>query len=260
MGGGLSQHPGFAIQPLSLCRPPGPIPPLMQASDFFSVSMASGLLDALLQLYTTIATDPLASGTAEVIWPSMVVVEQDLSASELVQHARSNGSVIINAPLLIMGPPFPTQLGQPIPATQVTLDLAGCSGCLVLPDSTVHVYLSDLHLTGLERPAAGNAGSGANYSAGGAAQLPLPSWVLWAFQFDRLSGNLSLHLRNVTLTLPQQDFLLLLDSLPMPAAEGLQQQLTAGQPPGLLDLKVGASPKPSSPVGQIPKAPKPLEP
>ena len=121
----------------------------------------------------------------------------------------------------------------------MTLDLTGCVGCMSLSKKTVHMYLMNIGLTGLERLAALNSG-GSSSSSGddGAALLSLP---LWAFQFNRSSGNttnVQVFLRNVTLTLPQADFLLLLTSLP---ATGGQQQPAGGQQPlpAGVDLKVG---------------------
>ena len=89
----------------------------------------------------------------------------------------------------------------------------------------------NIGLTGLERPAAFTSSSSSGGSSsgssgdGGAAQLSLP---IWAFQFDR--SSMQVYLRNVMLTLPHADFMLLLTNLP---ATGGQQQPLSG-----FDLKV----------------------
>ena len=130
------------------------------------------------------------------------------------------GSVSLGLPVLLTGPLFPTQVGVPIP-TSVTLDLAGCLGCMSPSNSSAHVYINHLHLTGLERPAPVVSSSSSNGSDG--TQLSLP---LWSFQFNRSSGSPSVTLYNVTLTLPQDEFRLLLVGLPAGAAG--QYSLLAG--------------------------------
>ena len=222
----LSGHPGFSNQPQTWCSAPPTIVP--QSVGYFSISMPADLSETLLLLYDTMNTNPLTMTAGVNSFPSTIIIEKDSSAAAVVQLAsQQNGSVIINAALLLSAPAFPTQLGVPLPAS-VTLDLSGCVGCMSLSNSKVHVYLANLHLTGLERPVANSSGDG--------AQLSLP---LWAFQFNRSSGTqaVRLHLRNVTLTLPQDEFTHVLVSLP-----GAQQlQLPAGGQPLLSGVNVMVS-------------------
>ena len=190
------------------------------------------MADSLLLLATTMASNPNMMTVAVGIMPSTIILEQNLTAAGVVHLAGSSpgDSVNISAPVLLSGPPFPFQLGVPPPA-YVTLDLTGCVGCMSLAKTTVHVYLMNIGLTGLERPAAFTSSSSSGGSSsgssgdGGAAQLSLP---IWAFQFDR--SSMQVYLRNVMLTLPHADFMLLLTNLP---ATGGQQQPLSG-----FDLKV----------------------
>ena len=96
--------------------------------------------------------------------------------------------------------------GALIPSS-VTLDLAGCVACLSLANSNAHVFFSDLHLVGLAHlDAAGAAQHDANNTGLiSGASLALP---LWALKFGRL--DTLVHLHNVTLTLPQEEFALVL--------------------------------------------------
>ena len=157
--------------------------------------------------------------------PTIIIVEQGMAALDVV----AGGGVSLGLPLVLMGSPFPSQLGAPIP-TSVILDLAGCLGCMSLSNSSAHVYIIGLCLTGLERPAVGSSGS----SSGGGDGSHL-SFPLWAFQFNRLSSSPSVTLYNVTLTLPQDEFRLLLAGLQagLPAGPGPagQQQLLSFQGP-----------------------------
>ena len=129
-----------------------------------------------------------------------------MNVSDLVLLAsRLDGSSVrLSIPVILSGPPYPTQLGLPAPAS-VTLNLAGCFACISLAN-TSSVYLSNLHLTGLERPVNSSSNSSSGSSSNG----------MWAFQFNRSSSSnhssssvwVSLH--NVTLTLPRQEFRTLL--------------------------------------------------
>ena len=106
---------------------------------------------------------------------------------------------------LLTSHPSPLQLGAP-PPPSVTLDLSGCIGCVNLTGHA-RVYLTNLHLTGLEQPGHGPGPSSSSSRSGGGSQLGnttshLPL-ALWAFQFNRSSGVPSVILYNVTLTLPQ---------------------------------------------------------
>ena len=218
----LAQHPGFTIQPLAWCSTAPTVTP--QTSLFFSIATSAELAGSLLQLSTTLGADPVAVTAAVGIFPGVIILQQNVTAADVVSLAsHGNGSVSIRAPLLLYGPAFPIARGA-LPPSPVTLDLAGCIGCMSLYNSAAHVYLTDLGLTGLERPTSHNSSSSSSSSSqSGGAQLFLP---LWAFQFDRSSGNFSVHLRNVTLTLPHEEFLLLLMSLP--AGEGQQHQPAGG--------------------------------
>ena len=156
-----------------------------------------------------------------LLYSQNIMIEQSMAAVDVVQA----GGISLGLPLMLTGPLFPTQLGAPIP-TSVVLDLAGCLGCMSLSNSSAHVYIIGLCLTGLERPAVGSSGS----SSGGGDGSHL-SFPLWAFQFNRLSSSPSVTLYNVTLTLPQEEFRLLLASLPAgpgPGAAGGQYALLAG--------------------------------
>ena len=200
---------------------------------FFSVATSAGLADALVNVSTYVASNPPAVDRALTVFPNIIILEQDMGVQDVVQRASGGGPISLTLPLLLTGPPFPTQLGVPTP-TSVSLDLTGCLGCLSLDNSTTHVYLANLHLTGLERPAASNSSSNSSISSSGdGTQLSLP---LWAFHFERLPGNLSMHvhLRNVTLTLPQDEFRMLLAGLP---AAGSQQGVTVAAQ-GAVHLKV----------------------
>ena len=149
------------------------------------------------------------------------MIEQNMAAVDVVLA----GVVSLGLPLMLTGPLFPTQLGAPIP-TSVVLDLAGCLGCMSLSNRSAHVYIYNLSLIGLERPV--DSSSGSSSWSGDGTQLSLP---LWAFHFNRSSGSPSVTLHNVTLTLPQEEFRLLLASLPAgpgPGAAGGQYALLAG--------------------------------
>ena len=103
--------------------------------------------------------------------------------------------------------------------------------------------MQHLHLTGLEPRLDPLA---ANNSSVSDTPLALP---LWAFQFDRTPGNApSLHLYNVSLTLPHQEFQLLLAGLPTASGPAGQQQqqhraLLAGTEVGELLLQVRTQPQ-----------------
>ena len=174
----------------------------------------------------------------------LLLLEQDM---QLASHL--NVSVTLSVPLLLNGPPFPSQLGVPVPAA-VSLDLASCIACIALANDSTVLYIADLHLTGLECPMPHNSSSSSNSSnssnsssssgggngssssssgSGDGTDLSLP---LWAFEFDRLPGVHRVFLRNVTLTLPWEEYRLLLAGLaanataagPGAGASGQQQQ------------------------------------
>ena len=144
--------------------------------------------------------------------------EKSLTAQDVLLA----GGVSLGMPLLLTGPLFPSRLGAPIP-TSVALDLSGCIGCMSLINRSAHLYIYDLHLIGLERPVGSSSSS-----SGDGTQLSLP---LWAFHFNRSSGSPSVTLHNVTLTLPQEEFRLLLAGLPAgpgPAAAAGQFSVLGG--------------------------------
>ena len=188
---------------------------------FFSTGTSAGLASAILQVSNFIYSNPAWLTFAYSATTPAIMLEADVTAADLVQLAsqQANGSnIIISTPLLMIGPlpEFPLQRGVPNPAS-VTLDLTGCVGCLSLASSKVHFYLSNLHLTGLMLPPAAAASFAPNSSSGGdssGAALTLP---LWAFQFVRVPGNASVHLYNVTLTLPREEFRLILALAGLPA-------------------------------------------
>ena len=223
-----------APPPLSPALPPDPSPPPVpcvpcpfplpprcgnlnnrtpHSSGFFSKATSAGLADALADLSAQNNTADL--NFALTIAPNIVVLEQDMNMSDVLQlppGQNGGSSVSLIMPLLLMGPPYPTmQLGVP-PPTNVTLDLTGCLGCISVSNINAHVYLINLHISGLEqRPAPSSGGSGGRgVAASGSGMGAGVSLALWAFEFDRSSGNVSVTLRNVTLTLPQQEFGLLL--------------------------------------------------
>ena len=150
-----------------------------------------------------------------LLYSQNIMIEQSMAAVDVVQA----GGISLGLPLMLTGPLFPTQLGAPT-LTSVALDLAGCLGCISLSNHSAHVYIYDLQLIGLERP----VDSSSSWSGDG-TQLSLP---LWAFHFNRSSGSPSVTLHNVTLTLPQVEFRLLLAGLPAgpgPGAAGGQYAL-----------------------------------
>lgn len=156
-------------------------------------------------------TDPTDIGFSTTVSAYIIVLEQDMNASDLVRSAaRQGGSVNISVPLLLIKPACPTQLGVPVPAS-VSLDLAGCVGCVSLPDlsanNAAHVYINNLYLTGLEqRQVASSNGTTSSSNAGSGDGSMLSSLPLWAFQFNRSPRSVRVNLRNVTLTLPQREF------------------------------------------------------
>ena len=165
------------------------------------------------------------------VLPDIIVLEQDVGIADAMA-GHLNGSASVSLPLLLTGPPYPTRLGVSAPAS-VTLDFSGCVGCMDLAGGdTAQVYLSNLHLTGLERPAVGNGSSsgGGGVSSGppGSSSTdpaPAPSLALWAFRFNRTAdaaagGVPRVRLHNVSVTLPCAEFglLLLLGGLPAAGA------------------------------------------
>ena len=157
---------------------------------------------------------------ALTVSPNIIIIEQDMNVSGIIQLApvQNGSSISLIVPLLLMGPPYPTtQLGVP-PPSNVSLDLAGCMGCISLSNSDSHVYLINLHLTGLEH-------SASSYGDVDGSGTSLP---LWAFQFDRSSVNVSVTLRNVTLTLPHEEYHLLLAGTVVGSMPGGGWKLKAG--------------------------------
>ena len=137
-----------------------------------------------------------------------------------------NGSLHLSVSLLVSGPPYPTLLGVPSPGA-VSLDLGGCLGCVSLDSTSGQVYFANMHLTGLEHPVAPSGSSGNVSSIRSVADMSLP---LWAFNFVRAGGQSSVHLLNVTLTLPQAEFQMLLMSVTngaVSAPAGLQMKVRA---------------------------------
>ena len=61
-------------------------------------------------------------GLPQQVFPAVIVVEQDMNVSDLVLLAsRLDGSSVrLSIPVILSGPPYPTQLGLPAPAS-VTL-------------------------------------------------------------------------------------------------------------------------------------------
>ena len=215
-----SQHPGFDIKPLYWCANTNNMTPV--SIGIFSTGTSAGLADSLAQISTAVEDDPAAAAFAFIVLTTVILVEQSLTVLDVV----AGGGARLGLPLLLMGSPFPSQLGAPIPASLV-LDLAGCLGCVSLTTRATHVNIIGLWMTGLERPMVSSGSSSRNSSDG--TQLSLP---LWAFQFNRSSGSPSVTLYNVTLTLPQEEFRLLLLGLtagPGPGAGGGQQQLLSLQ-------------------------------
>ena len=215
----LSRHPGYSIKPLWWCLNPKNQTPV--SGLFFSTATSAGLADSLLQLSTAGEDDPAARAFTQAVFASTVIIEQNMTTLDVVDR----GGVSLVLTLLLTGPPFPSHLGVP-PPSSVTLDLAGCLSCISLSNSTAHVYIFGLSLTGLERPA---VSSNSSSSSGNGTQLTLP---LWAFQFNRSSASPSVTLHNVTLTLPQEEFRLLLVGLLAgagPAGAGQLQPLQGFQ-------------------------------
>ena len=243
----LQQHPGFSLHPLFLC-PPDPQRRTPPPNLFYTTNKAVGLASALMSLQAAILSNPLATIYAMYAFPAIVILEEDLSVEDVVKLASSNGQGVgLSLPLILMSPKYPTRLG--VPPADMTLDLTGCVSCISMADSPqVHVYLTGVHLTGLQpllggssaAAAAAAAGSGTTPGAnltlstpGANLTLPTPganltlstpsanltlstpganlSLPLWAFRFNRSSTQVDLH--NVTLTLPGAEFRMLLASL-----------------------------------------------
>ena len=189
----LGQHPGFSIKPLFYCSNTHNITPLSHGLYIISTS-TMGLADALLDIAANVTSSPGAASTAVDGAPTLAIIEQDMSINGVVQLAASqNSSVGLGVPLIITSSLYPLQLGDPVPPC-VTLDLSGCVGCVSLT-GPARVYLTNLHLTGLQRPGISNGVRG-----GDGSQLSLP---LWALQANRSASVPPIILYNVTLTLPQ---------------------------------------------------------
>ena len=209
---------------------------------YFTVRTPEELADALYQVSTYLSSSAAWVAYSFTVSPAIITLSDDLTAAGVVQLAsRLNGSSLsLSTPLLVLGPLFPVLLDVPIPAS-VTLDLAGCIGCLSLKNDPmhgqVHVYLSDIQITGLEAAYS----SSSNGSSGTLQGTPL-ALPLWAFQFNRSTCNASVILHNVTLTLPQVEFQLLLAGLPaaVGAGAGVPAAVGAGQGRGQ-DLEWGSS-------------------
>ena len=190
----LSQHPGFSVHPVAWCSStPNGLTPMPVA--LYIVSTPSGLADALVGIAANVSSSPAAVAAMRTVFPATVSIGQGTSISDVVQLAASqNRSIGVGVPLLLMPSIYPLQYGAPPPPSPVVLDLSGCIGCVSLMGQA-RVYLTNLHLTGLQRP-----GPGSSSSNGDGGHLSSP---LWAFQFNRSSGATSITLYNVTLTLPQ---------------------------------------------------------
>ena len=204
-----SQHPGFDIKPLYWCANPNNMTPT--STGIFITATSAGLADSLTQISMAVENDPAAAAFAFTLLAMIILFQQNVTALDVV----AGGGASLGLPLILMGSPFPSQLGAPIPASLV-LDLAGCLGCVSLTNRATHVYIIDLCLMGLERPVV-SSGSNSSSNSSDGTQLSLP---LWAFQFNRSSGSPSVTLYNVTLMLPQEEFRLLLAGLPAGSGPG----------------------------------------
>ena len=169
----ISYHPpNFTrhhVAPTHLHPPlyPPPTPTL------FSVSTPQSFAQALLSLIPAyILANPLARFEAQYVLPASLILNQNVTAEDVVDLAvgstalngSGNGSgsgsrrgLPLPLPLLMTGPTFPMQLGLAVPSI-VALSLAGCVGCLALTDSTVHVYLTQMMLTGRTGVVGGECG------------------------------------------------------------------------------------------------------
>ena len=180
---GLDAHPEFSALPPAWCTPPTSTP---LDSLYFSISTPGGLAAALQHISVILGSLATAVAAATSFMPATIILEQSVSAADVVQQAslKANSSISLNLPLLLSDPYYPAvKLGVPIPAS-VALDLSGCLGCLSLSDSQVHVYLAGIQLTGLaplDGPDISNSSSTIS-----SASLTLP---LWAFHFNRSSGQ-----------------------------------------------------------------------
>ena len=134
---------------------------------------------------------------------------------------QPNSSIAIGMPLFLSCPLYPVKSGVPPPAS-VTLDLSGCIGCMSLTDNGVVVYLSNLHLTGLAPLlASGTRDSSSGSSSGNSGSGDLLALPLWAFRFNRCPNcSTGIWLHNVSLTLPVEEYSLLLASLTAAAEPG----------------------------------------
>ena len=287
----LSQeHPGFTLRPLSWCMPMSESRPLTSLRMFF-INNSSQLTDMLLISLPVLERNWLSTSSALPSFPITVIFPQSVAITDLLAElAKSSAatspsspaSASVTLPLMLMGPAFPYQVGQAVPG-DVTLDLTGCIGCISLSSFQAQVYITGIHLSGLEPLDPSTSSMATNGSNSGSSSSNSSSWgsgssssngsswgsgssssnssvngsgssndtsvatglalPLWAFQFSRSPGNQSVHLHNVSLTLPVAEFRWLLDSLTGGLlSDRQQQQVPVGHSVTLfpdLYLKVG---------------------
>ena len=146
---------------LQCIRPPHP-PTLC------SISTPQSFAQALLSLPAYTQANPLGRLEAQYIIPVSLILNQNVTFKEVVglavgsaasNRSSSGSSLPLPLPLLMTGPTFPMQRGLSVPPI-VAFNLAGCVGCLALTDSTVHVYLTQMLLTGRTEGGGRGAGDG----------------------------------------------------------------------------------------------------
>ena len=200
----LSQHPSFSVKPVWYCSNPNNLTPLSHG--LYIVSTPAELADSLLSIAANVARNPAGVLATLYGFPTLVILAQDMSINDVVQLAASQSvGVGLSVPLILISATYPLEEGVLVPPS-VTLDLSGCIGCVSLMGHA-RLYLSNLHLTGLQRPGPSNGSSGSSSSSGNSSSatgdgsdLSLP---LWSFQFHRSSSTPAIMLYNVTLTLAQ---------------------------------------------------------
>ena len=191
--------PGFDIKPVQWCKEGASKNP----STGFAVDSLQSFADALQNLTAAVSTPALVQ-YANDAFPFTVNLLQNLSAAAAVSLlAEATGQTAsLGLPVLVLGPNYPLQPGQPVPT--VALNLSSCIGCLPLSSKAgpMTVFLNNLLLVGLEPSALA--------SGAGLAELELP---LWAFGFNRTNNSTQLNLSNVTLYLNKSEFLAIHDML-----------------------------------------------
>ena len=216
----LAAHPGFSVQPIAWCNNPNNQAPLPNA--FFSVNTSAALAGAVQTLTTSVAANPESFLAAQYVLPATIVLEQNMSVTDVLLLASSSGgSINLSLSLLITGPSFPIELGVP-PPPSVSLDLSGCAGCLTLTGQFANLYVANLNLVGAQLQGSGTLGGLLSHGGcspdvnndGDEDDLRNSSRIGGGFVRFNCSDSVRVHLRNVSLTVPQAAFQQMLVALP----------------------------------------------